>query len=347
MAKTPKPGKRMFNWLPKLKGTVQQARTRAREDALERKAAGQHPHSIILTPKDVQGDYDAHRLLTTTLGGRRRALTRDDLRTFRRNVDTVQRKYTGGIRARDVLDLSESIDRERANKEIRSCAPVSSSGGTVRFLTNSGPDSDVPHHHVTVEFPSFSAVVAGARGREGDGGKQAAQQLRKERLKIECDCGRWRYWYRYMATIGKYNAGRDESGYPKIRNPNLKGVACKHIVRVMAEVEKSGTVLNFLTRMVDKARERDSAKVQVQSKQAEAEQAIAKRGRTRDVESSMRARQKAKEMAAARRKEAANKTAAKRATATSRQVERALKTLAAAHGISDEQLRQLLATAQA
>ena len=56
------------------------------------------------------------------------------------------------------------------------------------------------------------------------------------KLKFECDCGRHDYWYRYIATIGKYNYGIDESRYPSTRNPNVTGVACKHALRVMKHV---------------------------------------------------------------------------------------------------------------
>jgi hypothetical protein len=137
-------------------------------------------------------------------------------------------------------------------------------------MTNAGPDSDQKYHYVIVDFMSYSSAASGARGDA----KKSAAWLRKEPLRIECDCGRWRYWYRYIATIGKFNAGRDETGFPKIRNPNLRGVACKHILRVMAEVESSPSVQNFLARLIDKARARDDNRVRVETKQKEAEKMV-------------------------------------------------------------------------
>ena len=53
------------------------------------------------------------------------------------------------------------------------------------------------------------------------------------KINFDCDCGRHRYWYRYLATVGKYNFGIDENRYPSTRNPKLTGVACKHALRVM------------------------------------------------------------------------------------------------------------------
>lgn len=309
---TPSPG----SWLPKLRGLAGESDARAAADAAQRKAEGQSERSIILRPNDVNGKYDFNRILQTTLGGGGQyyTITSDHLAAFRRNIATVQSRYTGGIRARQVIEYSRPIDRERANKQIRTAIPISSMGGRVRFLTNAGPDSDLTHHHVTVDFLSYVSAVTGGNRTP----KQAAAWLRLEPLKIECDCGRWRYWYRFIASIGKYGAGREESGYPKIRNPSLHGVACKHILRVMAEIDSSMTVRSYLERIITKARDKDKAAVQVQMTQKEAQKLADKpASRVRDVQAALRRRLKDRERAAAKRaamKQA--KPAGKPATAT-------------------------------
>ncbi|PAM62177.1 hypothetical protein CEJ56_19960, partial [Acinetobacter baumannii] len=56
-------------------------------------------------------------------------------------------------------------------------------------------------------------------------------RLAKGKMRVQWDCERHTCWYRYMATIGGYNLGRDEGGFPEIRSPHLSGVACKHVVR--------------------------------------------------------------------------------------------------------------------
>lgn len=333
------------SWLPKLRGSATDQKARAAEDAAQRRAAGESSKSVILNAKDVQGEYDAHRLLMTTMGGQVRPLTFDDLATFRHNVRQVQSRYKGGIRARQVLDLSMPDDRARANAEIRTAVPVAAYGSKVRFMTNAGPNSDVNHHHVIVDFLSYASAASGARGD----GKKSAAWMRKEPLKIECDCGRWRYWFRYIATIGKFNAGRDETGYPKVRNPNLRGVACKHILRVMAEVESSTSIQVFLARLIDKARAKDNNKVGVQMSQEEAEKLAGKpAARIRDVEASMRARQRARERVALTRaaKKAAPLPPKKQATATRRSVQSSAQTLAAQFGMTPAQVMAILAQAQ-
>lgn len=206
-------------------------RERLQQDLNERLAA-----QTILNPDEVAGDYDFKRLLFTTLGGVARPLTLDDLQAFRASARQLGNKYKGGIRAKQVIDLSLPEDRKRANEQIRQAIPVTYRGGRVQFQTNAGPDSNQTRHQVIVELLNYDAAVASPKPP-----MKIVGEMLSGPIKIECDCGRWRYWYRYIATVGKYNAGRNETGFPKIRNPQLHGVACKHILRVMQLVNQSPT----------------------------------------------------------------------------------------------------------
>lgn len=248
-----------------LRGHVSEAKGRAKEDLRERAAAEKSPRSIILTKNEVQGEWDANRVLMTTLGGQVRPITASDLAQFRHNMRLAQRNFNGdGITARQVIDLAASrplpgaspeTDLDRAKKQITMAVPASAMNGQIRFITNAGPDSNMNRHHVLVRFNAFAEAanrLMSSKARDNKTPKQIANWLRKQKLAFDCDCGRHRYFFRYISTIGNFNAGRKEMGYPKIRNPNLKGVACKHVLRVMAEVESSGTVLNFLAKHMEK-----------------------------------------------------------------------------------------------
>lgn len=311
-------------WLGKVKGTVSEQQARAKADIEQRTAAARDPKSIILNPKDVQGEYDASRMLYTTLGGEVRAITSDDLAAFRHNIRLLQSRYKGGIKARQVLDLSLKEDREKANGEIRHAVAVSSLREKVRFVTNAGPNSDVTRHHVTVAFLSYFAAAIGAN----DEPKKSAQWLRKQPLAFDCDCGRHRYWFRYIASIGGFNAGRPESGFPKIRNPNLHGVACKHVLRVMAEIESGPGVLGFLVKMIEKTRASETGKANVSQTQAEVAEGVS-RQRGRDIDTAKRRQDRAREAAKTRRalaKAAESATPPKRVSSASRRIDRAIKT---------------------
>lgn len=204
--------------------------------------------SGILQPGEVSGDYNSARLLQTTLGGQLRALTHDDLRTFRDNVKKLGKKFKGGITAKAVIDLSTQGDRDRANKEIHQAVPMQSVGGRVHFVTNAGPNSDVTRHHVHIEMLNYSAAIS-SPGKMSE----VVKALTMGPLKFDCDCGRHTYFFRYIATTGHFNAGRDEPGFPKITNPKLIGVACKHVLRVMQQLNMP-LIRSQVEKMVERGR---------------------------------------------------------------------------------------------
>ncbi len=302
------------SFLGSLKGSAGEAKQRAAEDAAQRKAAGQRKGSTILNQKDVQtGHWDASKVLFTTIGGQLRPITADDLAAFRRNIASAQSqtgRFAKGVTAKQVINWSAGIvqgtqaafngeqksDLYRAKKEITMAVPTyaqnSADGRSakVRFITNAGPDSDVSRHHVLVEFMNYGPEAASGLTEP----RKAAMRLRQGPLKIECDCGRWRFWFRYLATIGGYNAGRAETGFPKIKNPKLQGIACKHIVRVMSEVQSGGATLGFLTKLMDKAKSSDEAKARLRHTQDEAEKIIKNQGKRttgNDIKTSEQKRQ--------------------------------------------------------
>lgn len=223
-----------------------QADSIAAFDLARRQAA-----TTILRPNEVSGEYDAGRLLTTTLRGEQRALTHDDIRAFQANIRQLKKKFTGGIKAQAVIDMSRDSDKSRANKQITMSVPASIVGSKVHFITNAGPDSNVSRHHVHVNFLDFGAAL----GASPNDPKKLGKLVANGRLAFDCDCGRHTFFYRYIATIGKYNALRPESGYPKIRNPDLTGVACKHVLRTMHVILKDTAVQVKIANSVLRARD--------------------------------------------------------------------------------------------
>jgi hypothetical protein len=231
--------------LSQLRRAGPQARQRHQADTRRRETA-----TTILHPNEVTGEYDAGRMLQTTLGGTGalRALTHDDLRSFSRNVKTAGRAFKGGITAKTVIDRSDLRDRELANREIHTAVPVSHKGARIHFVTNAGPQSKDVRHHVHVELLNYANAIS-APGKVDT----IAKALAGGPLRFDCDCGRHTFWYRFISTIGGFNAGRPEQGYPKIRNPNLRGIACKHVLRVMRQLTQPN-VRAVLARMIELGR---------------------------------------------------------------------------------------------
>lgn len=318
-----------------LRGHVGAATRASKREAAERANA----YGILTERAVAGGDWDSAKVLTTTLGGKMRPLTPDDLAVFRRNMTTARRNFKGygGITARQVIDLASGgaltyktpqpggarSDIDKARGEIRTALPVSALGDTVRFRTSAGRNSSHPHHLVLIRFMGFREAQQKviAAGPDPAAARRAASWLRKEKLAFDCDCERHRYFLRYVATIGGFNAGRDETGFPKIRNPDLKGVACKHVLRVMAELDGSGLVLGFLERHLSRVAQAIRA-TQVTQEEAAA-MAARKRGRPVEVRTSeqraaVARAAKVRRSATAAARAAANKPPKKVAPATRR-----------------------------
>lgn len=225
----------------------------------------QNPNHTMLTLGELEGNYLLERGLETTLGGEKRLITLEDLHTFRSNVEALKQqaakaKMLGGITAKQVINKSWSIDRERAQDQIYMANPthyeaLAENGGQgtvlmVHFMTNAGPDSDFTHHNVNVSFLDFGAAVASPVPAE----KMAAVLL-KGRLKFECNCGRFKYWFRYVNTQLGIVAGRTETVFPKIRNPGVSGISCKHGLRVMQTIHASPTMKRYMAKVIQKFRD--------------------------------------------------------------------------------------------
>lgn len=209
---------------------IQRTQRQARADA---EIDQPNKPSVILRPSDMEGVWDTDRMLYTTLGGVVRAITDADIAAFKVNIQTAKDKFTGGIRPQQVIDWSLPADRKRATEQIKYANVFSRKGGVVRYITNSGPDSKVDRHYVDVEFVAWGSATTGAKPF---GLIRIKNEIANGAVRFDCDCEHHRFRRRYIATLGKYNYGADEHGFPKITNPNLNGIACKHVLRVMQQI---------------------------------------------------------------------------------------------------------------
>ncbi|WOE40063.1 hypothetical protein [Acinetobacter chinensis] len=216
------------------------------------------PRPRFLRPEHIaQGEkYDVERVLYTTLGIKEgeapRKITRADIMAFKDNIDLLRDQYTTGITIQNVINLSHADDIQRSNEQIRLVSALSRKDSLVHFMTNAGPRSKAKFRNVEVEFSSFNSLISSTA--------ESAINLVRHRLiagkiKFECDCERHTYWYRYMATIGGYGLGRMENGYPKLRNPLLTGVACKHVLSVLNWIQSPSGV-TYLKTEVDRDRKK-------------------------------------------------------------------------------------------
>lgn len=259
----------------KTRGAIKEANARfARDDAIKRRSPN------LLTPSDLRGNYDASRVLMTTLGGEIRPLSDDDLAAFRDNVATVARHYTKGLTAQKIINLSRDADRERANQQIHYAIPSSANRGTIRFITNASEESDVKRHYTIVKIMDFVSQAS----QPGEPKSIASKMQRSSPLQVWCDCGSWRFFYAYVATIGGVNAGPPETIYPKIRNPLLTGLGCKHILRTLTEFQRSSSIREVIARMVSRNQHEHPRQNEVISTEAARDIANRQRKAAREVE---------------------------------------------------------------
>lgn len=219
--------------------------------------------SGILNPSEVAGDYDMERLLYTTMGGELRPLRPDDLEKFRKKAKLLGKQFKGGITGKQIIDRALPDDRKRCNEEIRVAIPAQSFQDKLHFVTSASGKHKVNRHHVVVQFKGYNAALSSPTTAES-----AAKSLVAQPIAVDCDCGRQTFWFRYVATLGGFNAGQPETGFPKIRNPTLSGVACKHILRTVQKLNDSH-VLKRVAGMVEQGRKGQGAKV-VRTKAADA-----------------------------------------------------------------------------
>lgn len=179
-------------------------------------------------------------LLDFTLGDTKRnrdlakALDASVLKAYTDNIKAISDKFSGGITPQDVINHSRFEDIKRANLQIHLVNLYNRTGNVFKFITNAGKGSKSKHHLVTVELLNYPTLVQGRTKKPNP--FEVKEAITDGKINFDCDCGRHQYWYRYIATVGKYNYGIHESRYPSTRNPRGTGVACKHVLRVMKHI---------------------------------------------------------------------------------------------------------------
>lgn len=192
--------------------------------------------SLIKGAKSKAG-ISASELLEFTLGDTKRnrelkkTLNAAVLKAYLDNVRAASTKFTGGISPQEVINHSRLEDIKRANNQIQLASVFKRRADVIYFITNAGIGSKDTHHYVTVQLLSYPQLLLGRT--KAPSVVDTKKAVVDGKVRFDCDCGRHRYWYRYVATISKYNFGVDENRYPSTRNPKLTGVACKHVLRVM------------------------------------------------------------------------------------------------------------------
>lgn len=203
--------------------------------------------SLIKSAKSRAG-ISVNELLEFTLGDTKRnrelkkTMNAAVLDAYLANVRVAANRFLGGITPKDVINQSRREDINRANTQIFLASVFKRQGNIIKFVTNAGVKSKDTHHYVSVQLLDYPNLLLGRT--RSPSVADVKEAVVNGKINFDCDCGRHRYWYRYLATVGKYNFGIDESRYPSTRNPKGDGVACKHVLRVMKHLMSPHMIAN-------------------------------------------------------------------------------------------------------
>ena len=104
---------------------------------------------------------------------------------------------------------------------------------TIKFYAVD-PEGSQRTHNVHIEIPDYRAVSRDKKWYVEDKLKAAVES---GDIYVSCTCEDFLYkGYKYMADIGDYGI-ESEDREPVIRNPNLEGAFCKHILASFNQFE--------------------------------------------------------------------------------------------------------------
>ena len=170
------------------------------------------------------------------------SFTVDDLKAFQKaRTDTAKRFGKKGITIDQLIAASRPDDVKRANgtfipkKEngwrgnlARGAARLYQvRGDTLFFSVRASEESKKQLHQVKIRLQGWNDQLTNERANE----KTAVKNALDGQIMIDCDCERHQFWYRYLAGVGGYALTPPaEKDFPKVRNPDLTGACCKHVV---------------------------------------------------------------------------------------------------------------------
>lgn len=164
--------------------------------------------------------------------------TVDDLKRFDK-LRKQYRKRGGGLPGVTYAEMAaksaetrvdRASGRAKDRRNVRSAQLLKLRANVATIKVKASDISDHQHHKVDIRFEEWDALMGDADGSDR-GYASAARKACAGRMSINCSCGDHQYRYRYMATLGNYCLSPPkEFAYPKITNPNLTGLACKHVL---------------------------------------------------------------------------------------------------------------------
>ncbi|MCX4030349.1 hypothetical protein H0A36_26590 [Endozoicomonas sp. SM1973] len=202
------------------------------------------PNQIRMAIRTGEMPPNAEVLIGTREDGT--PFTIEDLTGFAQAQKRLAKQFGSakGVPTDQLIASSRAIDVERANLEIRSARLYKIHGSTLTFSVTASGKYQAQFHQVKVRLEDWWRHLTDA----GNVNRAMTQTLAGP-VSFDCDCGRHQFWYRYVATVGGFAIQPYEKDFPKVRNPQLRGCCCKHVLKVFRAL-KSPTVKTQLTQQM-------------------------------------------------------------------------------------------------
>lgn len=188
--------------------------------------------------------------------------TQDDLLRFDKMRKKFKKRMGGfpGVTYMEVAHRSTKTRIDRASNRsndrrgITKAALVAIRANVATIRVKASEVSVHQEHRVQLRLEEWESYMADASGAVRSY-ELATKKACAGRISIACDCGDHQYRYRYMATLGNYAiAPPKEFAFPKITNPELTGLACKHVIKAMTMMQSPVWQKVLGRQMADQAR---------------------------------------------------------------------------------------------
>lgn len=225
-----------FKEFERLYASVRAANRAERQDAVG-----------LMTPKLIREHLKSGRDLVLAYGRRGATVTYtvQDLQKFAQEIKKAQGKHRSDVAGVPLLQLegmSDPVDKARATKQIKAAMLYKVLGNLLTFQVTASEESDRRYHQVKIRLEDWNQRLL-----DTDDWNVSARAASMGRISFDCTCERHQFWYRYLATLGNFAVAPLEKDFPKIRNPQLKGCCCKHVLKVL-RVLKSNNVTGILAK---------------------------------------------------------------------------------------------------
>ncbi len=198
----------------------------------------------------LKGEIDPFSAVLWGTNAKGNLFSLQDIQGFGDARKKVQKTFKPKQGAPIVQLLAASLheDVQLSNQQIRNPNLFAINGGVLHFnVPSSGATPGAPPYYgVRIRLDEWNDQLINTTDY-----KESVRAALRGHVSIDCTCGRYQYWFRYVATAAKVALTPFEKDFPKIRNPKLLGMCCKHQLKTLKTL-LSPTVAKFLENKMSK-----------------------------------------------------------------------------------------------